>query len=128
MTRVEKDDRQRAAKYLRKGAWRKAVALHEIDAMMVAHLWDIVWRSPYSFDLVTVSSDDPGWVEVLEQKFERANVPFSTLHAFPSADALAQHIAFMPNILRLYHANESWGFKFGHIGEFVSDAQIFQVR
>ena len=125
---VHEDDQKRAARYARRGAWKLLANLYNFDGKMIAHLWDLVWRTNYSFSLVTIASGDEEWMEALERRLDRFNVPYSGLVGFSTVDELAQHVVFMPNILRLYHGREEWKFKFGRVGEHVPDATVFQVQ
>lgn len=128
ITTTPEEEARRVARMLRKSNWRGLADMHAFDGMMVAHLWDLLWRTPYSFSLVTITSGAEDWLNALEHRLDRFNVPYSGLVGFDSVDKFAQHIVFMPNILRIYHGHEDWRFKFGHLGEFVSDAATFQVR
>ena len=126
--RVPEDDEKRAEKARRKRRWKDLAALYEIDSMMVAHLWDLVWRSPYSHDLATFESAHQDWHDAVQSRLDRANVPYAQIYTYDDVDEFAQGLVFMPNIMRVYHNNESWRFKFGHVGEFIADPQVFQVR
>lgn len=125
--RIPEEDEKTAAKLRRKGKWAQLARVYGIDTKMGAHLWDIIWRSPYSFDIVSFESADEGWYEALESALERANVPYSRLEVYDSPDEFAQHMVFAPNIVRVYHANPSWAFKFGPRGEVITDATVFAV-
>lgn len=124
---VHEDDEKHARRALKRKDWKRLANLYNFDGKMIAHLWDLVWRTNYSFSLVTVAADDEEWFEALERRLDRFNVPYSGLLGFPTVDALAQHVVYMPNILRLYHGREEWQFKFGRVGEYVPDATVFQV-
>lgn len=128
VARIPEDFDKKAKKSRKKGKWSDLARCYEIDSMMGAHLWDVVWRSPFSFDIVSFESDEEEWYEALERRLERANVPYSRLEVYASADEFAQMMAYSPNVLRVFHANPSWGFKFGNRGELVSDVQVFQLR
>lgn len=126
--RIDEDDARKAARYRRRGSWGSLAKLYDIDSLMVAHLWDIVMRSPWSHEFITVESSDEEWCQALENKFDRMNVPHSGIMGFDGVDDLAQRIVYMPNVLRVYHANRDWGLRFGHVGEYVPDVQVFSVQ
>lgn len=127
ITRVSPDHEKAAAKARKRQRYHDLATVSDLDTMMIAHLWDIMWRTPFNFEFITVESSSEAWLAVLEKKLDRYNVPYSGLMGFDSPDHLARHIVFMPNILRMYHGHADWGFKFGRLGEYVSDAQTFQV-
>lgn len=119
---------RRAARLLKREKWKSLADLYAFDGMLIAHLWDLLWRTPFSFTLVSVTSGSEAWLEALERRLDRFNVPYSGLMGFDGVDAFAQHIVFMPNVLRIYHGRDDWTFKFGTLGEYVSDVATFQVR
>ena len=128
IARVPEEDTKKAERALRRGKWTELAEMYVFDGKMVAHLWDMIWRTPYNFSLITVAAKQETWAVALERRFDRYNIPCPSLLAFESADALAAHLAFMPNLLRVYHGREDWRFKFGHAGEFVSDVNVFEAR
>ena len=128
VVRISEDDQKAAEKARRKSRWKDLAALYEVDTMMVAHLWDLVWRSPYSFDLVTFESAHEDWYEAIIGRLDRSNVPYSTLLTYGEVDHFAQGLTFMPNIIRVFHNVQSWQFKFGHRGQYVDDPQVFKVH
>jgi hypothetical protein len=128
VAKIPEEDEKRAAKYRRKGHWQMLSRIYAVDTMMAAHLWDIVWRSPFSFYVVSFETDDEAWYEALDRALGRANIPNSRLEVYPSVDDFARMIVYSPNILRVYHGNPSWFAKFGDRGELVGDAQVFQLQ
>ena len=122
------EDEAKVAERLRKrGKWEQLARVYEVDTKMGAHLWDIVWRSPFSFDIVSFETDDEHWYEALERLLERANVPYSRLEVYDDPNDFAQHMVYSPNILRVYHARSDWWAKFGDKGEMVPDATVFKL-
>lgn len=126
--RIPEEDEKLAEKLRRKGKWRQLSRVYGVDTKMGAHLWDIVWRSPYSFDVVSFESESEEWYEALESLLERANVPYSRLETYANPDEFAQQMVYAPNIVRVYHANPSWAFKFGPRGEAITDSTVFALR
>lgn len=126
--RIPEEDEKTAARLRRKRKWSHLARLYGVDTKMGAHLWDIVWRSPFSFDIVSFESGAEPWYEALESLLERANLPYSRLEVYDSADEFAQQMAYAPNIMRVYHSNPSWAFKFGNRGEVITDATVFELR
>lgn len=118
----EKVDRR-----VRRRDWKRLARETQIDGKLVAHLWDLVWRTPYSHELITVTSDHEDWLDALQTRFERFNVPHSGLMGFDGPDRLAQNLVFMPNVLRIYHGREDWRFRFGPLADFLSDTTVFSL-
>lgn len=114
----------RVERRVRRKDWDRLARETQIDGQLVAHLWDLVWRTPYSHELITLTSDHEDWLDALQMRFERFNVPHSGLLGFDGPDRLAQNLVFMPNVLRLYHGREEWRFRFGPLGELVSDFRV----
>ena len=125
---IPEEDRKLADKLRRRGKWEQLARVYEVDTKMGAHLWDIVWRSQFSFDIVSFESDDERWYEALERLLNRANVPHSRLEVYADPNDFAQHMAYAPNILRVYHPRSDWMFKFGDRGEIITDATVFELR
>jgi hypothetical protein len=121
------EEKRAADKARKRKRWEALAGLYEIDTMMAAHLWDIVWRSPYSFDIVSFQTADELWREALTRRLERANVPYSRLEVYRDADEFAHTLAYSPYVIRVYFGTSEWGLKFGQRGEYVSDAQVFQL-
>lgn len=127
VTRISEENTKKAERARRREKWADLISVTDIDTMMTAHLWDIYWRTPYDCEFISVTSGNEAWLERLEKRFDRFNVPYSGLMGFEDEDALARHVVFMPNILRLYHGHPDWRFKFGQVGEYIGDPQVFQV-
>lgn len=125
---IPQEDERVAKKLRKRGKWSQLARVYEVDTRMGAHLWDIVWRSPFSFDVVSFETDDEAWFEALERLLARANVPHSRLEVYATPDEFAQHMVYAPNILRVFHAEPSWRFKFGNKGEYVADPITFELR
>lgn len=126
--RIPEDEEKVAARLRKRGKWDQLARVYEVDTKMGAHLWDITWRSPFSFDIVSFETDAEQWYEALERLLERANVPFSRLEVYADPNDFAQHMVYAPNILRVYHSNPSWWAKFGDKGEVITDATVFEIR
>ncbi|MFN2347137.1 MAG: hypothetical protein ABR616_15670 [Dermatophilaceae bacterium] len=126
--RIPQDEERVAARLRKRGKWDQLARVYEVDTKMGAHLWDIIWRSPFSFDIVSFETDDEKWYDALERLLNRANVPHSRLEIYADPNDFAQHMAYAPNILRVFHGNPSWNFKFGDRGQYVSDATVFELR
>lgn len=125
--RVPEEDERVAAKLRRRRKWDQLARVYEVDTKMGAHLWDITWRSPFSFDIVSFESAEEAWYEALERLLERANVPFSRLEVYDDPNDFAQHMVYAPNILRVYHSRPDWWAKFGDKGELLTDVTVFKL-
>lgn len=125
--RVPMDDEPVAVKFRRRGRWRKLAGLYVFDTLMVAHLWDIVQRSPWSHDLVSLESSSDEWYEALGARLDRFNVPYSRLECHDSAEAYARILAYRPEVKQVFYANPDWVFHFGSRGSHVSDVNVFSV-
>lgn len=125
--RVPEEDERVAAKLRRRQKWDQLARVYEVDTKMGAHLWDITWRSPFSFDIVSFESAEEAWYEALERLLERANVPFSRLEVYDDPNDFAQHMVYAPNILRVYHSRPDWWAKFGDKGELLTDVTVFKL-
>lgn len=125
--RVPEEDERVAAKLRRRRKWDQLARVYEVDTKMGAHLWDITWRSPFSFDIVSFESAEEAWYEALERLLERANVPFSRLEVYEDPNDFAQHMVYAPNILRVYHSRPDWWAKFGDKGELLTDVTVFKL-
>lgn len=125
---ISEEHQRTAEKAIRRSQWKKLASCYDFDGKMIAHLWDLIWRTNYSFSLITLASSSEEWFESLEARLDRFNVPYSGLMGFKNVEELARHVVYIPNALRIYHGNEDWRFTFGHLGEYVSDATTFQVR
>ena len=124
--RVPEDETKVADRLRKRGKWSQLARVYEVDTKMGAHLWDIVWRSPFSFDIVSFETDAEEWYESLERLLERANVPYSRLEVYDNPNDFAQHMVYAPNILRVYHSRSDWWAKFGDKGEWITDATVFK--
>lgn len=124
---IPAEDERVAKKLRRRGKWEQLARVYEVDTKMGAHLWDIVWRSPFSFDIVSFESAEEAWYEALERLLERANVPFSRLEVYDDPNDFAQHMVYAPNILRVYHGRSDWWAKFGDKGQLITDATVFEL-
>lgn len=125
--RVPEEDERVAVKLRRRRKWDQLARVYEVDTKMGAHLWDITWRSPFSFDIVSFESAEEAWYEALERLLERANVPFSRLEVYEDPNDFAQHMVYAPNILRVYHSRPDWWAKFGDKGELLTDVTVFKL-
>lgn len=124
---IPAEDERVAKKLRRRGKWEQLARVYEVDTQMGAHLWDIVWRSPFSFDIVSFESAEEAWYEALERLLERANVPLSRLEVYDDPNDFAQHMVYAPNILRVYHGRSDWWAKFGDKGQLITDATVFEL-
>lgn len=124
---IPAEDERVAKKLRRRGKWEQLARVYEVDTKMGAHLWDIVWRSPFSFDIVSFESAEEAWYEALERLLERANVPLSRLEVYDDPNDFAQHMVYAPNILRVYHGRSDWWAKFGDKGQLITDATVFEL-
>ena len=126
--RVPDEDARLAEKYRKRRKWDLLARVYEVDTQMGAHLWDIVWRSRFSFDIVSFESADERWRDSLERLLDRANVPYSRLETYDDPNDFAQHMVYAPNILRVYHGRSDWWAKFGDKGDLIIDAAVFELR
>jgi hypothetical protein len=127
VARVPEDKERLAQKFRRRSRWEKLAGVYDFDTLMVAHLWDIVQRSPWSHDLVSFESSSDGWYEALERRLDRFNVPFSRLECMDSADEYGRILAFRPEVKRVFFSNPDWVFHFGGRGSHVGDVNVFSV-
>lgn len=103
--------------------WEKAVRYWDIDSRMVAHMWDIVWRHRFSFDVVTFKPEP--FAEALTQRFEQMRLPVSWVQAYESSDALSRELPYMPDVYRVFDGEASRQFHWGSKGHIVADPMIF---
>ncbi len=104
--------------------WDRAARTWTINTLMVTHLWDLVWRSPFKIDLATFLEEP--YAEAMERRLDKMSVPFGDF-LVTTPDELAQRLAYMPHVSRVYHGNPDWVFKFGRRGELVTDPKVFKV-
>jgi hypothetical protein len=107
---------------LRLHQWRRAVSCWDIHEMMLAHIYDITWRSGYRLDVVTFRPD--GFAEALERRFDREGIPVNGFVSYKSPDVLAQRLARMPDVMSVFFADPSFEFKFGGKGRMVRNAGV----
>lgn len=96
--------------------WKRAAKLWVINDNIKAHLWDITWRYDYRFDIVTFHDD--GFVPALEERLDRENIPYGNCFA-STPDGLSHLLPRMPDVNRVFFADEALMFRFGHQGRLV---------
>lgn len=103
--------------YMRLRRWRSAVSTWDISEHMLAHIYDITWRHQARLDIVAIRPD--GWVEALEERFDREGIPVNGFKGFKSYDELAQRLVYMPDVISVFFADPAMEFKFGGKGRLV---------
>lgn len=97
---------------------------YEFDGKMVAHLWDIQWRSRYSIDIVSFL--DPLAEDAIQKRLDDARIPYANL-IMTTPDRLARELAYMPHIFAVYFADPKLSLTFGGRGRHVADTTVFQL-
>lgn len=101
------------------GRSKLAAAQWDLDPVMVQQLWDLFWRHNYRFDIVTFKGHD--FAVALYERLEQLNVPVSNVLSFPSAEALAKGLAYMPDVVTVYDGDPARRMTYGSKGRYVSD-------
>lgn len=97
----------------------------EFDSRMVAHIWDLQWRSKYSLDIITFLGD--GEVkEMIRRRLDDASLPYANLLARPP-EFFARELASMPHIYKIYFGDPALALYFGSRGEYVPDPTVFRI-
>lgn len=96
----------------------------EFDGRMVAHLWDIQWRSRYSIDIVSFLGD---WAEEpIKRRLDDAHIPYANF-IMTTPERLARELAYMPHIYAVYFGDPNLALTFGGRGRHVPDATVFRL-
>lgn len=111
--------------YRRVRAWKRAAALWEIDSRMLAHLWDIVWRSRFPLDVVTFLPEP--YAGEMKLRLDNLQVPYGHFQVYESAHVLGRRLAHMPYVQRVYYGLPGLTFVFGSKGELVTDPGVFRL-
>ncbi len=101
-----------------------AVNQFEFDGIMVAHLWDIQWRSHFSIDIVSFLPETYG--PAIEKRLDDARIPFANF-LMSTPERLSREIAYMPHIRAIYFGDPSLALTFGGRGQHVPDPRVFRL-
>jgi hypothetical protein len=101
---------------LRKGQWKKALELVELNELVVKNIYDLVYRQNFVVDIVTFI--DPEFAEELEIFLEEEQVPVARIY-FTTVERLSRSISNRPDIAAIYDGNNSHRFTYGSKGRMV---------
>lgn len=96
----------------------------EFDGRMVAHLWDIQWRSRYSLDIVSFLGED--FAGPIERRLDEAHIPYANF-IMTTPERLSRELAYMPHIYAVYFGDPSLALTFGGRGRHVPDPTVFRL-
>jgi hypothetical protein len=118
------DSRKKLYKgYLIAHQWKRAFCLWDINRMGLAHLRDVYWRHDFRIDVVTWQP--PEIAELIGGFFDESNIPVTHTSAF-EPEHFERELAYMPDVVKVFHGDQSMPFRFGGKGRLVSSLSTFQ--
>lgn len=112
----------RISKYLRKGAWEKALSLYTTDSVMSHQLWRLAWNYDFGLDVATYLSQDPGFVDALRERLDAEDLPIGHVNGTDTLD-LAGHRLI--HVQRVFDNDERRTMMYGSKGRRVDDPRVF---
>lgn len=99
-----------------------------IDGRMIAHLWDLHWRTPYGLDVVTF--EGKSFATAMEERFNRDHIPYGQFLYADDHENLRDVIQGMnanPYVY-IHHAEEDLAGFYGPFDGFVHSPDTFDIR
>lgn len=81
--------------------YQGAVALWQLDDLVIRILWDRVWRYSQAWYVVTYLSGDDGFAQALGTRLEAEEIPSRQVWASEPGH-FARRLVTMPDIIRVY--------------------------
>jgi hypothetical protein len=103
-----------------RGKWDDAVDLFEFNEKLEVALWDRSWRKSLQFDVVTFLGPDD-WAAAVARRIGDEELPVHKVWA-STPKTLARRLAYMPELVRVYHAYPQYQLYFGQKGRYLTDA------
>lgn len=106
---------------LKRHRWDQAADQWDINPLMAAKIWDVTKRQSFQLDIVTFLSQEKQFEYALEHRLtEVEELPIHRVMAW-TEDKLAQRIAYMPDLARIYDPDQRRALRWGSKGRFISD-------
>lgn len=113
------DDKRKAFdKAYRKQRWTDALALWELNELMLRKIWDITFRKSLTVELVTFLGQ--GMADVLAARMDEEDMPIARVWA-TTPGQLSRRLAYMPNVSVVYDPDENHVFTYGSKGKVITD-------
>jgi hypothetical protein len=108
------DERKKAFdKAMSKRHWDDAVALWELNDLMLRKIWDIMFRQHRDLDIITYLGKE--FADMLAARLDEEDVPVRSVWATTPA-ILARKIALMPDVAAIYDPDPEHQFTYGSKG------------
>lgn len=101
--------------------WDRVIRRMEFDTTVAQLLWDLVWRYGIRFDVVTFLYDESFATPLFKHLDGELGLPISHVLWYPSPQALASGLAVMPDVARVFDANQQNALAYGGRGRYVRD-------
>lgn len=100
--------------------WSNVARAWEIDETVAKQLWDIAWRQGVQFDIVTYLHEE-AFAVALWHRLDDLGLPMSRVIWEANPPALARALAYMPDVIAVFHSNSSDRLVYGSKGRLVTD-------
>ena len=84
----------------RRANWHLLISTYEVDQLLAARLWMVVGRLGVRFDAVTFLPAEA--VPHIREHLESENIPVAHVRSYDSPQALADALAYMPDVIGVY--------------------------
>jgi hypothetical protein len=101
--------------------WDRIIHRMDFDPTVTQLLWDLVWRHGIRFDVVTYLYDVSFATALFQHLDSELGMPLSHVLWYPSPQALANGLAVMPDVARVFDANQQNALAYGGRGRYVRD-------
>jgi len=118
----EKVQRQ-FTRHMDRGEFSKAVDLFEFNQKLETVIWDRSFRVSMQIDVITFLGPDK-FAEEVARRIGDEELPIHKVWA-TTPKILGRRLAYMPDLVRVYHAYPQYQLYFGQKGRLLDDANQF---
>lgn len=108
------------AKLIERGQFNDAVNLFEFNEKLETIIWDRSWRMSMQIDVITFLGPDD-FAAAVARRIHDEELPIHKVWA-TTPKTLARRLAYMPELVRVYHAYPQHQLYFGQKGRYLTDA------
>jgi len=110
-------------RHMDRGEFDKAVDLFEFNQKLETVVWDRSFRMSMQIDVITFLGPDK-WAEAVARRIGDEELPVHKVWA-TTPKILGRKLAYMRDLVRVYHCYEQYQLYFGQKGRYLTDANQF---